>query len=188
MTKEWGPDFPHLRDWIKTSEPTQDYNCVAHACDDNTRWWDPLPPGGYYWPDPKIGRDLEYTVDRYVALFEYRGYERCAGGEHIVGKDKIVIYADSHGIFEHVAKQLPNGKWTSKIDIREDITHDTPHALSDGGYGKPVVYMEKKVTKDSSSEQSSSEDAPRASDANPNHQEDFRRLVGAAARKPEPKD
>jgi hypothetical protein len=30
--------------------------------------------------------------------------------------------------------------------------------------------------------------APPASDANPNHQEDFMRLVGAAARKPEPKD
>ena len=28
----------------------------------------------------------------------------------------------------------------------------------------------------------------RASDANPTHREDFRRLVGAAARKPEPRD
>jgi hypothetical protein len=145
MAKEWGPEFPHLRDWIKTSEPTQDYNCVAHVCDDNTKWWDPLPPGQYYWPDPKIGEDLGHTVERYIKLFEHRGYQLCANGELEAGKEKVVIYGNPYGGFEHVAKQLPDGAWTSKIDIREDISHESAHSLSDGWYGKPVIYMEKVV-------------------------------------------
>lgn len=45
----------------------------------------------------------------------------------------------------HMARQLPNGAWTSKCGANEDIAHFTLDALERYGalhyYGCPVVYM-----------------------------------------------
>ncbi len=63
--------------------------------------------------------------------------------------------------------------------------------MSDGHYGKAVVYMERIVaeTKETSfSEKPSDEAARPANDENPKHREDFTRLLGAAVRKPPQED
>jgi len=52
----------------------------------------------------------------------------------------------------------------------------------------PVPKKKRKVKPSASSATSSDQDAPQPTDANPKHREDFNSLVGAAARKPAPKD
>jgi hypothetical protein len=37
---------------------------------------------------------------------------------------KIAIYIDVSGTPTHAARQLPNGKWTSKLGWLEDIEHE----------------------------------------------------------------
>ncbi len=49
--------------------------------------------------------------------------------------EKLALYADSMGDVTHVARQLPNGNWTSKLGALEDIEHKTAEAL-DADYGK----------------------------------------------------
>lgn len=49
-----------------------------------------------------------------------------------------------------MARQLPDGSWTSKIGGYEDITHFTLDALESygsphGEYGEPVLYMRRFV-------------------------------------------
>ncbi len=46
------------------------------------------------------------------------------------GVTKVAIYGDIDAdSWTHAARQLPNGKWTSKLGDFEDIEHDTPEGL-----------------------------------------------------------
>jgi hypothetical protein len=57
----------------------------------------------------------------------------------VSGVEKIAIYVRSD-IPSHVARQLPNGKWTSKLGLREDIEHDL-EALEGPEYGSVVLIL-----------------------------------------------
>ena len=61
----------------------------------------------------------------------------------------MVLYADGDSP-KHMARQLPDGMWTSKCGAGEDITHYTLDALESygplpwkGHYGCPVLYMKR---------------------------------------------
>jgi len=191
MPKEWESYFPSLPGkWIETSPPTTDYNCFAFAVGDETRWWDPLPPGSYYWP-PNVPRG--YQLEHFQRAFETEGFRRCADGNLVEGIEKIAIFINAYGGVEHAARQEPNGKWKSKIGGFEDISHDDLDALSGGDYGDPRCFMERErnYAKTISQEvmAASSETAkldPQIGASNPTHREDFMRLANAAARKREP--
>jgi hypothetical protein len=101
-----------------------------------SQWWDPSP-GEYYWPP---GVPKTFAVDSFVEAYEAHGFERCADGSVKQGFEKIVIYASQYGGVEHVARQLSDGRWTSKMGAAEDIVHESPHSLS-VGYGQPVCFM-----------------------------------------------
>ncbi len=34
-----------------TSEPTDEYNCIAHAAAETDRWWSHVADADYYWPE-----------------------------------------------------------------------------------------------------------------------------------------
>jgi hypothetical protein len=71
------------------------------------------------------------------------GYEECENGDLEIGYQKVAIYAIG-GSVKHMARQLPDGKWTSKLGQWVDISH----ALSgvEGiDYGKVVQFLKKKV-------------------------------------------
>lgn len=76
-------------------------------------------------------------------LFEERGYEVSDNSEHEAGFEKLALYQQD-GFFTHVAKQKPNGKWSSKLGDAEDIEHDELRVLErrGGPYlgGRPVFY------------------------------------------------
>ncbi|WP_437436309.1 DUF7689 domain-containing protein [Pseudogemmatithrix spongiicola] len=130
-------EFPRLRTTLFsiTSPDTQQYNCIAWAAGDDSRWW--WPSGFGYWP-PGVVREV--SLRRFVEAFESLGYKQCPDGAHEDGVEKVVIYVDSVGIPTHAARQLRNGQWTSKLGGWEDVRH-TVFGLTGTTYGEAAVYL-----------------------------------------------
>jgi hypothetical protein len=136
-----GKEFPHLtaRNHRITSAPTSDYNCVAWSAGDTERWWQP----GVFWPVATAPDDygLGILEQAFVAL----GYEPCADGSLEERFEKIALYGGGF-LYTHVARQLPDGKWTSKLGRAEAIEHDTPEDVAGGLYGEVQEYVKRPVT------------------------------------------
>jgi hypothetical protein len=133
--------FPSLRNSLFqiTSPAARDYNCIAWAAGDTTRWWWPAPDTDVaYWP---AGVDLEETLDAFVAAFATLGYAPCADEESEPGYQKVALFAMAL-VPTHAARQLPSGRWTSKLGLREDIEHDL-QAVSGDVYGKVVMLLKR---------------------------------------------
>lgn len=135
------PDFPSLtpNNHRTTSPPSDVYNCVAWAAAKDDDWWEP----GSFWPYPINPREYEIRVLR--DLFKFLGYQDCAmDSNRETGFEKVAVYGD--GIeYTHAARQLANGKWTSKLGHGEDIEHDTPDDVAGGIYGEVVQVMKRKT-------------------------------------------
>jgi hypothetical protein len=121
-------EYPRLSssDHKITSEANDQYNCVAWVDRVMNHWFEPeifWPPGV---PVP-LGQD---DLDCYVALFRQWGFEECASRCLESGFLKIAIYAVGQE-FEHVAKQLPSGQWSSKGGVLHDFKHRELDALGD---------------------------------------------------------
>lgn len=110
-------EFPHLSNTNHqlTSPRTEDYNCIAWAANDEERWWWPIGEiGGVeaYWP-PGVRRSL--AVDSFVEAFATLGYAVSDDGSLLSGTEKVALYVDHSNIPTHMARQLPNGQWSSKL-------------------------------------------------------------------------
>ena len=115
--------FPRLQNepFEVTSPRTTDYNCIGWAAGDNQNWW---WPGGKYWPGGVLRDD---SVAAFIAAFATRGYECCDSHELEPGFEKAALYMDEqHGRVTHAARQLPDGRWTSKLGRAWDIRHLLP--------------------------------------------------------------
>ena len=84
---------------------------------------------------------MDYGLAAYIAAFGTLGYERCADGALEEGFEKVAIYESRSGYVVHVARQLPTGRWTSKLGGLEDIEHASPVELEGREYGFVVQYM-----------------------------------------------
>jgi hypothetical protein len=109
--------FPALRTsaYQITSPPDKDYNCIAHAAGDVKQWWWPdsdLSNDAVYWP---VGIVREETVTAFIAAFATISYTPCDTETLEPGCEKIALFADAQGIPTHAARQLPGGRWTSKL-------------------------------------------------------------------------
>lgn len=133
--------FPNLADqgYRIMSEASEEYNCIAWAAGDTARWWEALPGPGYYWPE---GLSVNDTVDDLVRLFARLGYQSTQNNTVESGFEKIAIYGEAEA-YTHAARQLSNGKWTSKIGSYEDIEHDTLEGLTGTEYGIVKVIMKR---------------------------------------------
>jgi len=129
--------FPSLRDCPRqlTSPYDETYNCIAWAAGDVSNWWWPTPGSKpNYWPE---GIPTVETVPAFIQAFASLGYVVCDDGSLEPGFDKVALYADEHGIPTHMAKQLPDGTWSSKIGELPDIQHDSLEGLEGtGGIGE----------------------------------------------------
>ena len=136
-------NFPNslTEPFIITSPQTTSYNCIAWACEDDSKWYWPDRTNFYYWP-PDLPRDE--TLSSFIRLFQLFNYERCSNGEFEEGFTKIAIYTDIHKKPTHAARQLENGWWTSKLGQSIDICHSI-HSMSDGFYGNVEVFMKRKI-------------------------------------------
>ena len=141
--------FPNLKDkYDETSEETDSYNCVAYILEIDDKWIDSY---SYYWPDDLKRGD---SPQHYAEFFKRKNYdnkrvdfEKCDKGNFEKGIEKIAIFQDKFGNFTHVAIQLENENWSSKMGDYEDIIHYSLEAVGKGDYGEPVIFMQRKREK-----------------------------------------
>jgi hypothetical protein len=69
-----------------------------------------------------------------------RFYAVSSGDEIQPGLEKIALFADANGLPTHAARQLANGRWTSKLGKAEDIEHEL-RDLEGNFYGSVVLVM-----------------------------------------------
>jgi hypothetical protein len=138
--------YPNLRtgNYHKTSEETNIYNCVAWvfniktepidlSVDENG---DPMPVPQYLMPQV------------YIEYFEQRGFTKCDTPDLEAGIEKIALYVHTSGTFEHVALQLENGNWSSKVGEYEDIEHYNLEAIEKPDYmGIASIFMKRERKK-----------------------------------------
>ena len=136
MSGSWSADdFPGLnsRNHRITSSRAFHYNCIAWAAGCNTRWWCPNKHG--FWPS---GVPREVTLPAFLAAFATLGYEES-------GYEKVALFVkpDASGnlLPTHAAKQLSNGRWTSKLGALEDIEHMKVEDVSGPSYGTEIRFM-----------------------------------------------
>ena len=134
--------FPNLQDFSITSERDTQYNCIAWAAEvSDDIWW---PGSSGYWPPTA---PTEPTIPAFILAFSTLGYVACADGFLEQGYEKVAIYAKPDAALNlkvsHMARQLPDGRWTSKLGRSEDIEHATPSELDSILYGKVVQYMQR---------------------------------------------
>jgi hypothetical protein len=132
--------FPALRraGFEITSSRDQRYNCIAWAAGDVTRWWWPAESPFAYWPP---GAAHEETVAGFIQAFAILGYEPAHSGDFEPQFEKVAIFASSDGIPTHMARQLRDGTWTSKLGALEDIQHRELTGLEGAEYGTAVVFL-----------------------------------------------
>jgi hypothetical protein len=119
-----------------SSEPSDLYNCAAWAIGDTRHQYWPVPPElaarVYQWPG-KLPHDE--TLAAFADGFGSMGYEKCELADAEAGYDKIAVYALPSGVPTHVARQLENGAWTSKLGDAHDIVHSSLADLECAYYG-----------------------------------------------------
>lgn len=134
------PNLPHAGYQI-TSHETWDYNCVAFAKGDETRWWQPSTEVGHFWPDYAIHGN---SLDCLISVFRGQQYEICESDEVEPEYEKVALYGYENNEYSHVALQLSDGSWSSKLGNWEDIKHPTPHSLTGDFYGQVKCYMRRR--------------------------------------------
>lgn len=104
---------------------------------DHQFWWP-----GRFWPKTA---DRAVTRESFLQAFAARGYDVCNDPDVEAGFEKIVLY-ELDGVPAHAARQLPDGRWSSKLGRLHDITH-TLDALNGDRYGEPTVFLKRRVKK-----------------------------------------
>ena len=136
--------YPNLAatDYSVKSDPTDEYNCAAFVVgitDDNL--WPEPGLEEYSWPP---GAKREESLDAFIVGYGHWGFQVCADATLEDGFEKIAIYAE-YDVPHHVAVQLADGRWASKLGRGEDIHHPTLEALSSPNwYGEPSLFMRKR--------------------------------------------
>jgi len=141
--------FPALKGgkgYDPVSPATIEYNCLSWALGINWTRYDPEPNcAGYYWLP---GVEREWSLKAISKILEIHGYQICVGSDLEEGYEKVVIYIDETDTPRHFARQLPNGKWTSKLGDLNDIEHETLECLAVPDYGKPQLVLKRKCEAD----------------------------------------
>jgi hypothetical protein len=137
--------FPALKGgkgYEPKSKATIEYNCLAWALGIDWTRYDPAPHcPGYYW-FPNVER--EWTLKAIRKLVEFHDYKVCDSYELEDAYEKVVFYIDDDGVPQHFARQLSNGKWTSKLGELNDIEHDSLDSLIVPDYGKPQLVLKRR--------------------------------------------
>jgi hypothetical protein len=123
----------------KTSPSGRYANCIAWAAGRKYGLWWPRNLDAH-WPSYAPN---EETVAAFEAVFNGLGYSNCKDGSLEEGYEKIAIYARGSKP-THAARQLADGRWTSKLGDCPDITHEDLRTLEDGYYGQVARIMKRR--------------------------------------------
>jgi hypothetical protein len=131
--------FPNLvaTGYAVTSPATSTY-CIAWAAGVTDDWWWPDPMDISAWP---AGVRREETVDAFIQAFQSLGFVQCPDEALEAGFEKVAIYADGKRP-KHAARQLPSGRWTSKLGPMEDIEHSLD-GLAGASYARVVRILKR---------------------------------------------
>jgi hypothetical protein len=133
----WPNLTPH--NYRKTSDRDENYTCIAWSVyADSVNIW-PYDHPDYFWPGNILNDE---SVQAFVEFYGIYGYEVCPTSDLEEGFEKIAIYTED-GEVTHAARQVPSGRWTSKLGVLEDIEHDTLEGLERRGYGQATVFMKR---------------------------------------------
>lgn len=135
----------HPESYRVTSCRSEEPNCIGWAAGDPAHWWEPSGDPRHYWP---AGALAEYSVRGYASAFQQCAYTPCNDGTLESGFEKVALYVDQVTQRpSHAARQLPSGKWSSKLGRLEDIEHTDLHAVAgpEPAYGDAVVYMKRAI-------------------------------------------
>lgn len=129
--------FPNLEahGYRVTSPDSLAYNCIAWAGGDDTQWW--WPDDDAYWPN----EDRAVVVEVFVTAFATLGYAPAENDTLEAGYDRVALYAKDRRV-THAARQLPNGRWTSKLGYDVDIEHNL-EGLEGPLYGRVVQILKR---------------------------------------------
>lgn len=134
-------DFPNAGSVEVVGEPTTQYNCISAAFDDNEKPWWPAPPQGrspysdFYWPEDAqrdtYGESFDaLLVDKAGAVVFSKDEEP----PYAKGYQKLALFESDWGEPTHLARQLPNGQWLSKVGRNGLILHSLEN-MEHGTYG-----------------------------------------------------
>ena len=130
-------EFPNLAsEEFEIIAPDSDqYNCIAYVAGDTGRWW--WPDVDSYWPAWATSTN---SIESLKEAFAGLGYEQCDDSAAEAGYQKIALY-EALGVMTHIALQMPNGRWRSKLGRGPVIEHHSPESLSGENYGNPTIFM-----------------------------------------------
>lgn len=125
------------------SHPSNDYNCIAWAAEDPQQWWWPIggtPFKPHYWP---VGIPRTETIPAFVQAFETLGYSVCDNQDYEADYTKVALYALTSQTRKpkHMARQVSNGVWTSKLGPGPDVFHTTLECLEGPLYGAVALFL-----------------------------------------------
>ncbi len=134
-------EFPNLENepFLITSPEIDIYNCLAWAMGDTENWWDAEEES--MWLDNIPQDNLLSTL---IQLLEIFGYELCAQANLEAGFEKIALFSKDKKECMHLARQLPDDNWTSKLGISYDVTHSL-EAMKGGIYGETCKFLKRKL-------------------------------------------
>ena len=137
--------FPYLdkSKYTVTSCPSSKYNCISWAAGDDTRiWW---PNEEKYWPLPCLSNLMTPTAEHIAEAFiKTQNYTKCDDGNFEKTFQKLAIYT-KNGLFQHIARQLENATWASKLGRGVDIIHHTLEILEGNEYGKVTYFLKRPI-------------------------------------------
>jgi hypothetical protein len=121
-----------------TSPATWTYNCIAWAVGVTDAWWWPVP--GRFWPE---GVPREETIPAFFAALATVGFLPTTTADLEPELEKVALFAVG-STPTHAARQLPKGRWSSKLGPAIDIEHSTLDAVAGGVYGDVVAILGRK--------------------------------------------
>jgi hypothetical protein len=122
-----------------TSEWDDNYNCIGFAITNGK-----LENWNHLQPNKWIGQRTP-SIHSLVRVCEARDFKRCGMDMSLEpGFEKIALY-ELRGMYTHAARQLPDGRWKSKLGEDEDIEHDTPECLCGKFYGQVHCIMRREL-------------------------------------------
>jgi hypothetical protein len=136
-------EYPNLAssDYRITSPRNPEYNCFAWAAEEDDRWWSPTDEQ-YYWPEGAPTKwDAKTALETLIQTFALSGYKPCDSADFEPGIQKVAIYIDSNGMPTHMARQLSEGRWTSKLGGWEDIEHELAGVEGMNAYGSVYIIL-----------------------------------------------
>lgn len=135
-------DFPNLRDtaFEITHPASESYNCIAWSIGEcRTNYW-PFRQYNLYWPR-RI--PFELSLNAFTQFYRIEGFELCDSSNLEKDWEKVALYA-LNGFPTHAVRQLPTGRWTSKMGHDEVLEIQNPTVLEGADYGHVALYFKRK--------------------------------------------